>query len=880
MKNLLLPGQNSLKTIISKISDGEFAIPDFQRPFEWKPADVCELVKSIFEDYFIGTLLFWRASQKNLESLECLPVDLDKREFLKNAQYIVLDGQQRLTAMFYAFISKNNYFNKKKRCYFFIKLDKWLEGSSDDSFVYYWGHNNISNLVSSQTEQVAQGYFPLSLIGEKQKNMIKWFDEYELHLTDQLGKDIAREKRNEAEEKIDDILDNYSVSFISLDQDIEVAKVCDIFTRLNNTGIKLTIFDLMNAILRPKGIKLKKLWEDISSVPEFNLVESDKMKISILQTISILKQGYCSPKYLYYLAPGQKKVVKRGNGKLEKVVLVETPSEFSKEWDRSVELSKRALAQLCNPVDFGVVSKTFFPYPTLVPVLSAFLSIQDRDYKNSSINKKIRKWYWSSIFTKNYSSSVDTQMTKDYYEMQRYFNDDNAIPQVVLQVMQDINSLNLEKETSQSSAIYKAVFNIFVKMGASDLVTGIRPEYSILNDHHIVPNSWGKKNKLEKEINTILNRTPLSEKTNKEIIHDSLPNVYLKKIMSESSPDEFNGLMKSHLISNQAVQILLREDFSRTDFLEFIEERKRSIITEIKKLVGCDLSIEEQIQEDSNEVLKEIEIEIRDFIDKVLKNNMNADYWEDAIPQHIDAKVKSRLKVDQTSIPYMAGLNTPRKKIDYLDMSEYCDVILKNWVFFEKYFLNRENLTKHFKHLSDFRNPVKHIREKQEVADKLGEAAIIWLKGSMRNELSGDTFDRTKELDDEFPGDVLSLKVFWDHIRKFSENIARITFGKEDGIISKFSLKIDSRFKTQITLFRLKSDGDIKFLFGEIERKDLSEDVVSSIKDKIIKIFDGQVERISNGGAYYFNVNIIINNQDKINDLQRVVKEFVDNVKK
>ena len=227
----------------------------------------------------------------------------------------------------------------------------------------------------------------------------------------------------------------------------------------------------MNAILRPKGIKLRKLWENISSAPEFDLVESDKMKISILQTISILKQGYCSSKYLYYLAPGQKKTIKGEDGKLEKVVLIETPSEFQKEWDQSVMLSKRALARLCNPADFGVVSKTFFPYPTLIPVLSAFLSIQDRDYENSGINRKIREWYWSSIFTKNYSSSVETQMTKDYYEMQKYFNDDSAVPQVIAQVMQDINSLNLEKETSQSSAIYKAVFNIFVKMGASDLVT-------------------------------------------------------------------------------------------------------------------------------------------------------------------------------------------------------------------------------------------------------------------------------------------------------------------------------------------------------------------------------------------------------------------------
>ena len=60
------------------------------------------------------------------------------------------------------------------------------------------------------------------------------------------------------------MINQYDISYIELDRDIEVAKVCDIFTRLNSTGMELTIFDLMNAMLRPKDIYLKKMWRAVS----------------------------------------------------------------------------------------------------------------------------------------------------------------------------------------------------------------------------------------------------------------------------------------------------------------------------------------------------------------------------------------------------------------------------------------------------------------------------------------------------------------------------------------------------------------------------------------------------------------------------------------
>jgi len=188
----------------------------------------------------------------------------------------------------------------------------------------------------------------------------------------------------------------------------------------------------------------------------------------------------------------------------------------------------------------------------MLPILTALnIEKEEGDYKDKSgIEKKIKRWYWSSLFTQNYSSSVESQITRDYIEMKKWFADDNQVPQVVNQMDNEINNLDLDGETSSGSAIYKAIFDILIIKGAKDFNSFDLPEYSILEDHHIVPQSWGRKMKLHKRIDTILNRTPLSNKTNGEIINKKLPNEYLQEMFKKTkNKEEVFKVLESHFIS-------------------------------------------------------------------------------------------------------------------------------------------------------------------------------------------------------------------------------------------------------------------------------------------------------------------------------------------
>jgi hypothetical protein len=74
----------------------------------------------------------------------------------------------------------------------------------------------------------------------------------------------------------------------------------------------LDVFDLVNALLKPKGLQLKHMWRNAATRLED--IETEKMNVYILQVTSILRQGYCSPKYLYFLLPGQEKHVRDSDG--------------------------------------------------------------------------------------------------------------------------------------------------------------------------------------------------------------------------------------------------------------------------------------------------------------------------------------------------------------------------------------------------------------------------------------------------------------------------------------------------------------------------------------------------------------------------------------
>ncbi len=74
MKDAQKPDHVSLNTLVTISATDRFVIPDFQREFEWKPWDLRDLMRSIFLDYYIGSLLLWKGKPENFAALSCEPI--------------------------------------------------------------------------------------------------------------------------------------------------------------------------------------------------------------------------------------------------------------------------------------------------------------------------------------------------------------------------------------------------------------------------------------------------------------------------------------------------------------------------------------------------------------------------------------------------------------------------------------------------------------------------------------------------------------------------------------------------------------------------------------------------------------------------------------
>ena len=116
----------TIKSIIQDIYHRELLIPDFKKEFVWNHEQIETLFDSIFKGYPIGTFLFWQ--NNNAAKFKLYDFIKDFSEF-ESSNYgtetspngdsfkTIIDGQQRLTALYIALKGTYAYHTKYTRIY-------------------------------------------------------------------------------------------------------------------------------------------------------------------------------------------------------------------------------------------------------------------------------------------------------------------------------------------------------------------------------------------------------------------------------------------------------------------------------------------------------------------------------------------------------------------------------------------------------------------------------------------------------------------------------------------------------------------------------------------------------------------------------------------
>ena len=739
MKDAQKPDHVSLTTLVTRLREGRFVIPDFQRDFEWEPWDISALMSSIFRDYYISSLLLWKGKEENFEALSCEPIYAFAGEN-RSPEYIVLDGQQRLTAVYYAFMAPDAPAPRRaNRFRYFIRVDKFVDEAYDDAFTYDWTQRG-ENLSTDPEKQFSEHMFPLSVIGESGWALPNWVQEYERYWETRarLAQESAEsDRRREAiqntenarffGEHLKEITEQYQIAYIELDRDLELEKVCDIFTQVNSRGVRLDVFDLINAMLRPKGLQLRHMWREAEQRLDF--VNTDRMNVYVLQVMSILRQAYCSPKYLYYLLPGQERQVREPDGTLRGEVLVPSRVDFERSWTKAVDSLEAAIKLLRHPQEFGAIASRFLPYVSILPAFAA-LQTEARSlphFRQLDAQRKIRHWYWASVFLNRYSGAVESTSARDYQDVKAWFDDDEATPELIAEFRERFRTIDLRRETRSGTSVYNGIFNLLVLHGARDWRTGNVPQHDELDDHHIVPKVWGKENGLATQIDTILNRTPLTGATNRDVIRTQLPNQYLPKLIAESGESVVREIFESHFISGVSFDILLRSPFSIDDFDLFLTERQRTVQSAIEDLlVKSRLDLSPRLRELDAEI-ERIELTLRRLISETLKDDPAN------LPSQVQDKIRGRLQIAVRTNPAMDSRanRTVTGLMEYADLRELQETIVNKtlWPEFSERFGSKENVNMRFGQFAELRNSIRHSRQVTDVTRKDGEASILWFSG-------------------------------------------------------------------------------------------------------------------------------------------------------
>ena len=147
----MIPDKRPIVRLVEDAYEGKLCLPNFQRDFIWRREEVADLIRSILRGYFIGSLLLLRCDPQDPPFAPELLRGARPKAKVPRPELLVLDGQQRLTAMVYALTAPDlNLKDSSQRRWFYLDLNQLLEDPESDEVVFDRSKREMNGLDSQQ----------------------------------------------------------------------------------------------------------------------------------------------------------------------------------------------------------------------------------------------------------------------------------------------------------------------------------------------------------------------------------------------------------------------------------------------------------------------------------------------------------------------------------------------------------------------------------------------------------------------------------------------------------------------------------------------------------------------------------------------------------
>lgn len=399
-----------VQTLLTWIESKEVAIPEIQRPFVWKGTQVRDFIDSLYRGYPVGYLVAWR--NPNVRLKDGKP---------SHGKRVLIDGQQRVTALLAALLGQQVVNNRYKReritIAFHPREEKFEVGNSA---IIRGDHSWIPDIAEMFRRRV---------------RLLQLVDRY---CSANAG--ANRDAVYDCMERLTGVKNNM-IGLIELNADVDVETVTEIFVRINSKGVQLSSADFamskMAAGEKYDGHRLRKCvdyfchlatspeaYADLAEDEEFvNTEYFGKMKWLRKENDDLYEPNYTDMLRVSFTSEFKR-------GRLNDLVALLSGRNFKRQtYEESIAEDSFnrlgvAVNRFVNEHNFKnfvmilrsagfVDSKMARPKNNVNFAYVLYLALRASGARHVEIETIVRRWFVMSILTARYSGAVDTAFERD-----------------------------------------------------------------------------------------------------------------------------------------------------------------------------------------------------------------------------------------------------------------------------------------------------------------------------------------------------------------------------------------------------------------------------------------------------------------------------------
>ena len=546
------------------VSDAVAQLPEFQRDVVWKPDRVAKFLDAILENRPVGCLLVLKVRAEGVAPFDPRPIEGAEPSSDRPIEYLILDGQQRITALWKALME-----SEENRRYFLTYADPNFPRNKIQHMVRRKWHDDPKKCLS-------RGVVPIALLQYTQQcrdreHVTDWIDEA---LEDDEGKAPLKEQRDLEGwiSRHSEQLRNFGIPHLLMPDTTTPSQAINTFVESNTSSLKLRKFDIAVAealALNDDNLRAarEKAWNSIPALRRYidlPTVGDLILKVACLRSsLDPVESNYDRKVVLKDVAEGLDEII-GGIGWVVELL------ESDRIWD-----SRR----LPSVVPFRVLPALFKHLPK-------------KSSARGPMIKTARAYLWRAFLTDRYKSSAASVLKGDFDGLRKVLTR-GGNPRVMVPIWGHRLPTEPEVRTASwptRSSIPKALLAISIRRGARDLGSGEEIKEHTIKDreyHHLFPVAYLGRKAVDAEPNLAMNCVLIRGRTNREA-SDKPPLGYLRSLVVEKSgskvsKEDVERRLESHLVRMDLLRISGRS--VKTVYRKFLCQRTRDVLADVGALV-------------------------------------------------------------------------------------------------------------------------------------------------------------------------------------------------------------------------------------------------------------------------------------------------------